>query len=164
MNNTLKTLILTLALSLLALPSWGADLTMDDLVYRNGLYYKKFTNEPFTGEVSGKHSVKFKSGKAHGVWEWYYDNGQLREVRKYKDGKRDGLYEGYYDNGQLGSIGKYKEGNRDGLWEWYYDNGQLGGKGNYEDDKRESYWEFFNEDGTVDTERTGTYKNGVKQD
>ncbi len=114
--NTLKTLILTLALALLALPSWGADLTIDDLVERNDLYYKKFTNEPFTGKVSGKQNGKFKDGKSVGEWEEYHENGQLKYVENYSDGKREG------------------------------------------------YWEYFNEDGTVDTERTGTYKNGVKQD
>ena len=37
-------------------------------------------------------------------------------------------------------------------------------KGNSKDNKQEGYWEYFNKDGTVDTEKTGTYKNGVKQD
>ena len=44
---------------------------MDDLVKRNDLYYKKFTNIPFTGEISGmwKGNVwngKFKNGKKNG--------------------------------------------------------------------------------------------------
>ena len=34
---------------LVSLPSWG--LTMDDLVKREGLYYKKFTDVPFTGKI-----------------------------------------------------------------------------------------------------------------
>jgi len=38
-------------------------------------------------------SRKNKDGKRHGLWEWYYDNGQL-------------WYKGYYINGQ-----------EDGLWE-----------------------------------------------
>ena len=38
-------------MSLLSLPSWG--LTMDDLVEREGIYYKKFTDVPFTGEIDG---------------------------------------------------------------------------------------------------------------
>ena len=74
--NILRTFILTLALSLLALPGWGADLTIDDLVKRNGLFYKKFTNEPFTGNVSGIQIGKFKNGKRVGTWKGYYDNGQ----------------------------------------------------------------------------------------
>ena len=186
--NILKTLILTLTLSLLALPSWGADLTMDDLVKRNDLYYKKFSNEPFTGKVSGQENGKFKSGKRVGEWEFYYDSGQLEYIGKYKDGKEDGEWEGYWDNGQLSSVRNYKDGEKDGVWEFYYDfgalqykgkyedgildgleelyseDGYLMRKGNYSDGKKEGYWEYFNEDGTVEAEKTGTYKNGVKQD
>ena len=33
---------------------------MNDLVERNGLYYKKFTDIPFTGELTGIESGKIK--------------------------------------------------------------------------------------------------------
>ena len=36
-------------MSLVSFPSWG--LSMDDLVHREGVWYKKFTDVPFTGEV-----------------------------------------------------------------------------------------------------------------
>ena len=35
---------------------------MDDLVKRDDLYFEKFTDVPFPGEVSGKVSGKFKKG------------------------------------------------------------------------------------------------------
>ena len=35
-------------------------LTINELVKREGLYYKKFTNNPFNGEVLGKFSGKFR--------------------------------------------------------------------------------------------------------
>ena len=38
-----------LVLLSLSFPSFGE--TMDDLVEREGLYYKKFTDVPFTGQV-----------------------------------------------------------------------------------------------------------------
>ena len=47
---------------LLSSPSWSETLTMDDLVERDDLYYKKFTNVPFTGEISRIESGKFKNG------------------------------------------------------------------------------------------------------
>lgn len=34
---------------LVSFPSWG--LTMDDLVQRDGLYYEKVTDVPFTGDI-----------------------------------------------------------------------------------------------------------------
>ena len=77
---------------------------------------RKFTNVPFTGEVSGQENGKFQDGKVVGEFVRFYDSGQLDYRVNYKDGKRHGLSEYYY------------------------------------------------QDGTVNTEKTGTYKNGVKQD
>ena len=59
---------------------------MDDLVERNDLYYKKFTNVPFTAEISGVQSGSFKKGKKNGEWLVYHENGQLEIKEYYKDG------------------------------------------------------------------------------
>jgi len=50
---------------------------MDDLVMRDGLYYKKFTSFPFSGEIEGQFKGLFNDGKKEGAWEAYWDNGQL---------------------------------------------------------------------------------------
>lgn len=47
----IRTLISLLFITLLSSPSWSETVTMDDLVERNGFYYKKFTNVPFPGLV-----------------------------------------------------------------------------------------------------------------
>jgi len=36
---------------------------LDDLVKREGLHYKKFTDVPFTGKVTGERQGSFKNGK-----------------------------------------------------------------------------------------------------
>ena len=64
---TLTSITLILFLSLLSSPSWTETLTMDDLVERNDLYYKKFTNVPFTGEISGIWNGNYKDGKEEGL-------------------------------------------------------------------------------------------------
>tara|TARA_B110000259_G_scaffold112128_1_gene128024 strand:- start:322 stop:1488 length:1167 start_codon:yes stop_codon:yes gene_type:complete len=69
----------------------------------------------------------------NGVFESYYENGQLKEVKTYKDGNYYGLFEIYYENGQLAEKYNYKDGNSDGLFESYYENGQLKSKENYRD-------------------------------
>ena len=51
---------------------WSETLTMDYLVERNNLYYKKFTNVPFTGEISGEKNGSFKKGKKDGEWLCYH--------------------------------------------------------------------------------------------
>ena len=45
-----KTLLTILFISLLSSPSWSV--TIDDLVKREGIYYEKFTDVPFTGKVT----------------------------------------------------------------------------------------------------------------
>ena len=106
-----------------------------------GLSYKKFTDVPFTGEVTGETQGlfgSFKDGKKDGPWVVYWDNGQLMSKGTYRDGKEDGPYVFYYDNGQLSTKGTFKDGKKDGPWVYYHDNG------------------------TVDEKFTGTYKDGVK--
>ena len=84
--------------------------TIDDLVKRDGLYYKKFTDVPFTGKVTGQTQGKLKNGKLHGPWIRYHKNGQLSYKGTYKDGNREGAWVSYHDNGQLWEKGTYKNG------------------------------------------------------
>jgi len=116
-----------------------------DLVFRDGLYYKKSTNIPFTGKVDGITQGSFKDGKKEGSWVRYWRNGQLWNKGEYKNGEKEGNWFGYWDNGQL----MYK-----GDWE-------CGGKWN-KNSKEEGYWVFYNKDGTINKESSGTYKFGVK--
>ena len=154
-------LIITIVLiSFISSPSWSE--TMGDLVYREGTYYKKFTDVPFTGEVEGQTQGLFKNGEREGSWVWYYENGQLRRKGDYKNGKVEGSWVGYYEYGQLKSKGDYKNGEEEGSWVSYYDNGQLQYKGDYKNGKKEGYWEEYHKDGSVFTIGTGTFKDGWK--
>ena len=49
----------------------GGEVKYEDLVERDGLYYPKFSEVPFTGKTQGS----FRKGKKHGPWVGYYDNG-----------------------------------------------------------------------------------------
>ena len=64
--------------------------TMDDLVERDGIHYKKFRDTPFTGMFTGQEQGSFKNGKRHGPWVYFRDNGQLDTKGDYKDGKKHG--------------------------------------------------------------------------
>jgi len=122
----------------LLFPALAFGETMDDLVEREGLHYKKFTDVPFTGKTTGKIQGSFRNGKKHGPWVSYHENGQLWSKGTYKDGKRDGPWVSYHENGQLWSKGTYKDGKEDGPWVGYTKDGTV--------------WEFM----------TGTFKDGVK--
>tara|TARA_B100000900_G_scaffold328275_1_gene288514 strand:+ start:312 stop:605 length:294 start_codon:yes stop_codon:yes gene_type:complete len=97
----MKKLFITLFLLIFCTPSWSETLTIDDLVERNNLYYKKFTTVPFNGEVTGIENGTFKKGKKTGEWLVYYASGQLRAKGSKKDGKKNGLWEWFNENGKL---------------------------------------------------------------
>ena len=93
----------------LSTPAWSE--TMDNLVEKNDLFYNKFTEQhPFSGKVTGKSQGRVKDGRKEGLWEYYYDNGQLEHKGNYKDGKKEGLWECYKKNGQLYRTRTYKDG------------------------------------------------------
>ena len=65
-----------------------------------------------------------ENGNRHGLWESYYDNGQLYFKANYVNGKEHGYWESYYDNGQLFYKGNYVNGEPHGYWDY----GQLDNK------------------------------------
>jgi antitoxin component YwqK of YwqJK toxin-antitoxin module len=146
--------------------------TMDDLVKREGIFYKKFTDVPFTGKVTGKIQGSFKNGKEHGPWVTYY-KGKLSSKGTYKNGVKVGLLTVYHEDGKLFYKGTLKDGKKNGPWISYHNNGQLRSKGTFRDGKKEGPWVFYKKDGTkrftrnaagslIFDEGSGTYKNGVK--
>ena len=76
----MKTLIKSALLLLLVMSLTGcgddvSSISSDDLVERNGLYYKKFSDIPFSGKVTqlplGLKRGLMKNGKIEGEWITY---------------------------------------------------------------------------------------------
>jgi len=161
MNNMIKVLLVVF-ISFLSSPSWSETVSMDDLVWRDALWYKKFTDVPFTGEVSGKDNGKIKNGNVEGLWIFYYNSGQLYRKENYKNGRRHGYSAEYHENGIQLVTGHYKNRNQDGLWVYYNKFGQLYLKTNYKDGNRHGLMEIYSsENGSL--LRTHIYNNGVEQ-
>ena len=135
-----------------------------DLVERNGLFYKRSSDVPFSGEVTGRLQVTIKNGKRVGAFVTYWENGQLMTKGNYKDEDRDGAWVNYYDNGQLMSKGTYKDGKRVGSWINYWKNGELSETGTYKDNKMNGKWVFYDISGKKEYGpfKSGMYKNGKK--
>jgi antitoxin component YwqK of YwqJK toxin-antitoxin module len=131
--------ILATALLALCLTASGAFATsIDELVIVDGLWYERFTDVPFTGEVDeGRHRGTIKNGTRVGPWVAYYVDGRL-----------------WYK-------GAYKSGKQEGPWVAYWENGRLRYKGTYKNDRKEGPWLWYNEDGTKSSP-TATYRNGEK--
>ena len=82
------------------------------MVERDGIYYKKFSDIPFTGKIESRKigTGKYKNGKREGFWIVYYDNGQLMYKGNWKNGKREGAWVSYWNSGKLKNKGIYKNG------------------------------------------------------
>ena len=74
--------ITLIIITILSFPSWG--LTVDDLIYRKGIAYEKFTDVPFTGEVEGQFQGAFKNGWREGEWKVKTKRGDMRRCRRCK--------------------------------------------------------------------------------
>ena len=169
----MRSILLSIMLCLISSVSWCQTALWADLVENpgDGLVYKKFDTEPFTGTLKATADDpiqrSYKDGSKHGEWVEFdanglvkskslFEDGQLRSKSNYKDGEQHGLAEEYYESGQVSQRRNYKDGKlyRDGklfsgLVEWHYENGQLGSKENYKDGKLHGLWEFFKEDGSL---------------
>jgi hypothetical protein len=86
----MRRILTSVVLAVLLFPSIAYGVTMDDLVVRDGLYYKKRTDVPFTGKTTGDQQGTFKNGKNDGPSVDYYNNGQLGFKGNYRDGELDG--------------------------------------------------------------------------
>ena len=82
----------------------------DDLVKRNGIYYEKFKDIPFSGKIDGKKSGKYNKGIKDGIWREYHNNGQLYLKYSFNNGKLDGTEEIYNKKGLLTGLMTYKDG------------------------------------------------------
>ncbi len=148
---------LLLILLSLSIPSLGE--TWGDLVEREGLFYKKFTDVPFTGEVAGLQEGFLKDGKRQGSWAFHHRKGQLEKKGAWKDGKEEGPWVFYHPNGQVYLKVAFKDGKEEGLWVEYRDNGELSFWVEYKDGKREGPYVDYDVYGN---KYSGIYKNGEK--
>jgi len=91
----MRYLLPSILLVFLSFPSLvlGETVEFDELVERDGFYYKKFTDVPFTGrgtrhEHHGRLLTKgtFKNGRYGGLWVYYNDAGDLRRTGVYWNG------------------------------------------------------------------------------
>jgi len=132
---------------------------------RDGVFYTKDTNEPYSGQVFSlyddgkkKEEGTIKDGRKDGEWtEWHY-NGQKKLEGTYKDGKEDGVWTWWYENGQKRKEGILKNWRSDGLTTAWYENGQKWYEVTFKDGKRDGLSTTWYENGRKRFETT--YKDG----
>ena len=72
----------------------------DDLVQRNKVFFKKFSNEPFTGRVSDKtYEGYIQDGNVQGKWVEFYKNGKPKVIGNWRNGSGNGDFFWYSESG-----------------------------------------------------------------
>ena len=136
--------------------------TMEDLVLKDGIYYRISDQHPFSGEINGKNHGFLKDGLRHGAWIYFYDDGEVKSKGRFKNGRKHGHWIGFYANGKLFYKGDYLDGKKQGLWFSYYEDEKLFYQGYFENGSEEGPWRGFNPDGTPWAYKTGVFRNGTK--
>ena len=123
----------------------------ETLVEKDGVFYTKDTNKPYSGKVFGLYEVggqkisegTLKDGKANGKLTIWHENGQKKKEGIYKDGKLDGKWTDWHDNGQKYKEGIYKDGLKDRKWTYWDENGQKWHEVTHKDGEviEEIYWD-----------------------
>ena len=101
----MKRILASLVLMVILFPPLALGETTDDLMERDGLFYKEFNPVkrwilllirqpghhavPFTGNITGKEQGIIRNGKKEGPWVYYHDNGQVSAKGNYKDGEKE---------------------------------------------------------------------------
>jgi len=89
----------------------------------------------------------------------YYSNGNVWiKGQKNSKGQHEGIWEYFYENGNIRMRIPYKEGKEDGIVEWFYENGNIYWRISYKEDKLDGIKEEFDEQGNI-TE-TRVWKDG----
>ena len=158
-----------------------------------GEWYFKFYDEKEKRWVSLKKGL-FKSGDGgnpainsgiplngrHGLFTFFYENGQKESEATYQEGKQIGQTTKWYENGQKENEGYLKNINGKAVWDGsyisWYENGQKRVEQSFKDgmnvgkhqtwfDNGTKQWEYYhNDDGTRDSTKLTSrwYENGQK--
>lgn len=156
------------------------EVSVEQLVERDGVAYEINSDIPYTGMVIDKNENgliinrgTYLEGVLHGPYEFFHDNGQLLLKANYVNGVQEGYHESFFYNGGISNKRTYKNGILVGDYLDFYIGGILKEKRvikeqpeNYSLGYTEwgySYgdysYEKFDEGGLI-SER-GSYKNGL---
>jgi antitoxin component YwqK of YwqJK toxin-antitoxin module len=90
----------------------------------NGLYHGLYESYFDNGEIEQKGS--YIKNSMSGIWEIFYPNGQLKESVTFSDNEENGPFKEFYENGIIKAAGEYKDGdNEHGILMLYDSTGVL---------------------------------------
>ncbi len=115
------------------------------------------------GNIKAKWTERIGSDNSavkHGVFQNYYDNGQLKSRVEYLDGRENGLMTTWQNDGKLISTLSYKDGLLDGICTYYDSDGRRMSSGTYRQGKEDGVFTLFYPSGRIQGKTT--WKDGVQ--
>src|SRR5258708_7032157 len=99
---------------------------------RNGLMYKKGTNELFTGlrtEDFKDGQIAFRAPYEKGVMNgktiFWHENGKKKTEGQTINGKKEGEWKSWFDSGNQSLVASYVNNEESGRYRQFYENGKL---------------------------------------
>lgn len=120
-----------------------------NLIEKEGLFYKKGSDKPYSGSVKGSQIGLMEEGKREKEWKEFYPNGNIKREVSFKNGVQHGLGSSYLPDGKLLMRGNLINGLQDGVWKKFYPNGNVEIKLTFENGNREGLKEVFDETGKI---------------
>jgi hypothetical protein len=96
------------------------------------------------------------SGKRHGPFQTWYNNGNLKLEGTYRYGLPQGSWTYYYPNAQKRMEGSWRFGKTHGPWMYWHPSGSRESTGRFLGGKRDGRWTYWDEAGEVRFEGTWT--------
>jgi antitoxin component YwqK of YwqJK toxin-antitoxin module len=79
----------------------------------------------YKGDTIIKQIISFnKFGQQDGIFQTFYENGNIKKIEHYKNGIPEGSKLIFYENGFIERIEYYKNGLKEGCFYGYYENGE----------------------------------------
>ena len=118
-------------------------------------------HETFYVGGSKSEESNYKNGMLKGEQIFYYENGQIQEVRNFdKEGNFSGVYKSYHETGKLKSEGQYINGSMSGKWKFFYRTGNIKEIVHFRDNVENGPFVEYYENGKISAE--GTYVNELE--
>ena len=154
----MKYLIIIFSLLINSL-SISKDIYFKDLLKKDGIFYEKFSNTPFTGKITGLLEGTFKKGMKYGEFIKYYSDGKVLSKISYFENRLDGSWKEYYRNGNLLRKKTFKDDLLEGEYIDFYSFGQILSKRFYVKNKLEGIYKEFYKNGQLHIKKN--YKNNI---
>ena len=131
-----------------------------DMKMPNDELGREATYEISSNGALGNPTNIHRGDKQNGIYEEWWENGQIMSRENYKDGVHDGPSKEWYENGKQRFQENYKDGEKDGLQQYWYPNGEPYAKQHWNNGELDGPWEEWSYNGNLISR--GNHKNGKK--